>query len=214
MTILLGLAAEDGVLLVTDSLSQEHFPNGWIKATFGRKINTLGARAAYVVSGSKPAEWAPPADWASLPPGELAARVLAEVELFPEPPRNGRQPGHDVLVAAYGLDGRPGLVLTGSDLALTEARVGGSPLIGGALRDWAEAEGIRFSPAPGTLAAALPFALDCCRRYLRESWAAWGFEKLADFHLNEPGGYCPPSAPPFCVEILTTTELKTLEVSE
>jgi hypothetical protein len=103
---------------------------------------------------------------------------------------------------------------TGSDLAPSEARVGGSPLIGGALRDWAEAEGIRFSPAPGTLAAALPFALDCCRRYIRESWRQWGFEKLTDFHLNEPGGYCPPSAPPFCVAILTSTELQTLEVSE
>ena len=80
--------------------------------------------------------------------------------------------------------------------------------------DWADAEGIQFAPAPSTLAAALPYALDCCRRYIRESWAAWGFERIEDFHLNQPGGSVPPSAPPFHVALLTNTVISTLEVPE
>jgi hypothetical protein len=214
MTIAFGVACDDGVLLATDSLSQLHRLDGWIEVTFGRKVDVLGDHAAYVVSGHKPDEWSPAADWAELPVVDLASKMLGELSLFAGTPIDGRQPAQHVLVGGRSAEGKCGLVLVGTDRALLEARPRGRPLVGGAMRDWAESAEADFGTAPPTLADALPYALECCRRYIRESWAGWGFERLEDFHIGEPGGYVPSSAPPYHVAIITSTEIQTLEVPQ
>lgn len=221
MTIAFGVACQDGVILVTDSISQTQLSTGWIDVTFDRKLRPLGDRSVYVVTGSRPAEWAPPDEWAALPPVDLAARIFAEVDLFEGPTASDGRPrdGHHVLAGSRGADGRPGLALigrlvAGDDLEVVEARIGGPPLLGGAIRDWAETEGVQFAPAPSTVAGALPYALDCARRCIRESWAAWGVERLEEFRYDQPGGRVPPSAPPYHAAVLTATELQTLEVTE
>jgi hypothetical protein len=181
----------------------------------------LGDRSVYVVTGSRPGEWAPPDEWAALPPVDLAARIFEEVDLFEGPTASDGRPcdGHHVLAGSLGADGRPGLALIGrlvaaDDLEVVEARIGDSPLLGGAMRDWAHAEGIHFAPAPSTVAGALPYALDCARRYIRESWAACGVERLEEFRHDQPGGRVPPSAPPYHAAVLTATGLQTLEVPD
>jgi len=213
VTIAFGVACKDGVIVATDSLSQVHQPNGWIDVTFGRKIDVFGDRAAYVVSGHKPDEWAPGAHWARLPVLDLAEKMLGELALFAGTPIDGRQPPQHLLLGVRSAE-NCALVLVGTDLELIQAKPGERPLIAGAMKDWADSAEVQFEPAPSTLADALPYTIECCRRYVREEWAGWGFERLEDFHIGEPGGYVPPSAPPYHVAIITNNEIKTMEVHQ
>jgi hypothetical protein len=199
VTIAFGVACEDGVLLATDSLSQLHRPNGWIDCKFGRKIDRFSNRA-YVVSGSKPDQWAPAPEWDSLSLVDLAINMIGELAQFAD----GRQPQH-LLIGDSG-----GLVLVGTDVDLVEAKPGG-PLVGGAMRDWVHSVGADFGPLPRMLEDAIPFVIESCRRYVHEQSRAWGFEKFEDFNIGKPGGFVPPFAPPFQLAVITNTEIQTME---
>lgn len=206
MTIAFGVACEDGVLLATDSLSQLHQPNGWIDVSFGRKVGVLGDHMAYVVSGTRPEEWAPKASTGSL--ADQVSDMVAELALFQD-----RGPQH-VLVGMRSADGACRLALGGTNLELQEARPGGPPLIGGAMLGWVVDSRARLAAPPRRLAEAVPYAIDCCRRCILETWREWGFERFEDFHAGEPGGHVPPFAPPFHLAMVTATDLRTLEVLE
>ena len=215
MTIALALKCEDGVLLATDSMAQHHRPDGWIDVDLGsRKFTRLGERWAMVISGCLPSGYSPDPALADEPIETIAEVVLGELLLLEysaaEAPGGLRR--HTDLLIAGGLVPEAVLVSTGGAMGLKGA-IGGLPLVGGAMGAWAREQGIQFGPAPASLEQAIPYALECCRRYIRESWRAWGFEHYEDFHAGEPGGHVPPSAPPYQLAIITD-HVETLEVPQ
>ncbi len=221
MTIAFGVACEDGVLIATDSLTCRNLNGLPLRVTFDRKLRTLGERMPFVASGMVPDGYEPDPLWAALPLRDAAAAVFAELrwlEAHTEPLRGamaGLEFGVDVLVAGGPRGERPGLLLVSSHPYATTTEVGGEPIVAGAMGHWA-AGAVTFGPAPRTLTEAVPFALECCRRHLREQWHEWGFERLEDFTgiRGEPGGAIPPSAPPFRVVTITASDIQTMEVRE
>jgi hypothetical protein len=215
MTIAFGVACEDGALLVTDSMAQHHRAGGWIDADLSsRKFVRLGERWAMVVSGLVTADYAPDVGLVDESIETLTEVILGELRLLEK--SGASSPGglrrHTDLLVGGGLVPDVVLVTTGSVAGLKASR-GGAPLVGGAMGSWAREEGIKFGLAPRRLEHAIPFALLCCRRYIRESWRAWGFERYEDFHAGEPGGHVPPSAPPYQLAVITD-HIETLEVAE
>jgi hypothetical protein len=220
VTIAFGVACDDGVILVTDSLTQHRRLNGWIDVDLeGRKVGELG-RMRYVQSGARPQGYEPDPNFAELPLEE-AARAFFDELLFLEE----RQPA-----LADGLH-RPSTLLIADDSGAVllstwsetgrlakprqvRAEVGGAPLVGGAMQDWAAHAGVGFGLAPTTVADAVPFALASCRRYIVESWAEAGCSRYEDFHAGKPGGRVPPSAPPFHVAVITSAKTDALAVSK
>ena len=218
MTIAFGLTCEDGALLATDSLTQQHQPNGWILVDrTRRKFGELGGLIRYVASGCLP-PYEPDPSWATRRLEDVAEAMLGELirlELPAEASPGGLwHPTH--LMVAGGPPGEaPGVVLVGSDRdSGLRAAIGGPPLVAGSMGAWAAETGAQFGDSPRRLEQALPFALAACRRYIAEDWRAWGFERWEDFHAEEPGGAVPPAAPPFHVALIRREGVELLEVPE
>jgi hypothetical protein len=226
MTIAFGVACEDGVILATDSLTQWYRNGAFERCELGsRKVGRLGERAAYIISGAPPAGYEPALEWASLPLQEAAIAMYGELSVCaskaPAVIEDGRTLPTELLVGGFdaSADAMPSLMLIRQEVGLGRARfelaMGGGALVGGAMGDWARSEGVTYSP-PATLVEAVPYAIAACRDHLRRFWHAHGFERLEDFTgINgEPGGYIPPSAPPFHVVTVTASGIQTLEVAE
>jgi len=217
VTIAFGVACEDGVLLATDSMTQLHRPNGWIDVDlFSRKFLRLGDRFAMVASGCLPAGYAPDPALEDLSIDEVASAVLGELQLLEVPAEKSPGGFHRPTDLLIGRAHAPELLLTttADTSGLQRAAIAAEPLVAGAMGRWAREAGVRFAIAPRRLEQAIPYALECCRQYIRESWRAWGFEHYEDFHAGEPGGHVPPSAPPYQLAVITTAGIETMEVPE
>jgi len=218
LTIAFGVRCLDGVVLVTDSLTQFVTSNdSLIRCELGgRKVGRLGEHAAYVVSGAPPDGYQPAPEWAGLPIEESALLMFRELNWCaskrPVVVADGRTLPTELLIG----DAATLLLFRqqGNGQTRSERAVCGSALVGGAMGDWARTEGVTYSP-PATLAEAVPFAVESCRDHLWRFWHANGFERLADFTglRGVPGGAIPPSAPPFHLAVITATAIESLEFS-
>jgi hypothetical protein len=210
VTIALGvLVPGEGVVLATDSLRVD-WRKAWPDVQLnGEKFAWLGGgRIASVASGCFQG-WAYPSGWIDndqLVVKDVVRLAFSDLVALSAVDRAGKFSRTHLLMGGGPAGLSPTLALLRSD---AEQEPDANVLIGGAIEQWAQREGLSKSTPP-TVEAAIDRVVEICRAYIADLCRHARVENFKDFTglRGEPGGLLPPSAPPFHVAVITPREVK------